>query len=215
MSRWIFFDLDGTLTDSGAGIVKSVRYAIERLGLPDTPDSVLRGFIGPPLHESFVHTFGMSRAAALQAVEVYRERYRVKGVYENTLFPGMRGLLRKLRDAGLKLGVATSKPAEFAEIILKQHHIYSLFSEVVGSNLDGSMTDKAEILQEALRRTNGAEICMVGDRKFDVLGAKACGLPCVGVRFGFAEPGELEAAGAVAIAETVPALQEILLNRYA
>lgn len=213
MKRWVFFDLDGTLTDSAEGILKSVRYALERLGFPDAPDSVLRRFIGPPLHDSFMVHCGFSREEAQRAVEVYRERYSAVGVRENTLYPGMEAVLQALRAAGASIGLATSKPAVFAEKILRQHGILPLFSEIIGANLDGSMTDKAEILAEAKRRAGSAQILMVGDREFDVFGARACGIDCVGVAFGFAEPGELQAAGAVEIAETAEELLEILLRR--
>lgn len=215
MSTWILFDLDGTLTDSGEGVMKSVRYALDRMGFPNEPESALRRFIGPPLHQSFIDFYGFSEEKAFEAVETMRERYREKGVYENHMLPGMKEMLAKLRAAGAKLCVATSKPLYFTEIILRQHGVDGLFTHVVGANLDGTMTDKTEVIREVLRRIGdvpGEKIFMVGDRKFDMIGANNCGIPGVGVYFGYAEPGELEAAGAQYIARDVPTLERILLS---
>ena len=198
MKKWFLFDLDGTLTDNSEGIIKSARFALEKFGILDAPDSTLRRFIGPPLHQSFMEFYGFSEEKAFEAVDLYRVRYREKGVHENNLFPGLKEMLENLREKGAGLCVATSKPLVFTEMILKQHGIYDLFAHVVGANLDGSMTDKTEVIGEVLRRIGhtGEEAVMVGDRSFDIVGANNCGLKSVGVYFGFAEPGELEAAGA-------------------
>lgn len=214
MSAWILFDLDGTLTDNSEGIIKSARFALDKLGFPHEPDSVLRRFIGPPLHLSFMEFYGFSEEQAFEAVDLYRVRYREKGVYENCLFPGMREMLQRLKDSGAKLCVATSKPIVFTEMILKQHGVYELFTHVVGANLDGSMTDKTEVIREVLRRIGetGGPVVMVGDRSFDIIGAKNCDLDSVGVYFGFADPGELEETGATYIANTVSELEEILMS---
>lgn len=215
MSTWILFDLDGTLTDSGEGVMKSVRFALDRMGFPDEPESALRRFIGPPLHKSFMDFYGFSEEKAFEAVETMRIRYREKGVYENSLYPGMNEMLSRLRAAGAKLCVATSKPAYFTEIILKQHGISELFTHIVGANLDGTLTDKTEVIREVLRRigdTSHERIFMIGDRKFDIIGAKNCGIPAVGVYFGYAEPGELEQAGASYVVQTVAELEALLLG---
>lgn len=156
MSTWILFDLDGTLTDSGEGVMKSVCYALDRMGFPNEPESALRRFIGPPLHQSFIDFYGFSEEKAFEAVETMRERYREKGVYENHMLPGMKEMLAKLRAAGAKLCVATSKPLYFTEIILRQHGVDGLFTHVVGANLDGTMTDKTEVIREVLRRIGDA-----------------------------------------------------------
>ena len=215
MSTWILFDLDGTLTDSGEGVMKSVRFALDRMGFPNEPERALRRFIGPPLHKSFMDFYGFSEEKAFEAVETMRIRYREKGVYENSLYPGMKEMLSRLRAAGAKLCVATSKPAYFTEIILEQHGISGLFTHIVGANLDGTLTDKTEVIREVLRRigdTSHERIFMIGDRKFDVIGAKNCGIPAVGVYFGYAEPGELEQAGASYIVQTVAELEVLLLG---
>ena len=214
MSTWFLFDLDGTLTDNSEGIIKSARFALDRMGYPNEPDGVLRRFIGPPLHDSFMNFYGFSKEKAFEAVDNYRVRYREKGVYESELFPGLREMLLALREKDAKLCVATSKPLVFTEVILKQHDVYDLFEFIVGANLDGSLTDKTEIIREVLRRIGetGEPAVMVGDRSFDIVGANNCGIQSVGVYYGFADPGELEEAGATYIANTVPELQEILLS---
>lgn len=214
MSTWFLFDLDGTLTDNSEGIIKSARFALEQFGLPNEPDSTLRRFIGPPLHDSFMEYYGFSKEKAFEAVDMYRVRYREKGVYENALYPGLKEMLFCLRENGAGLCVATSKPLVFTEKILKQHDVYALFDHVVGANLDGSMTDKTEVIREVLRRIGETEdrVVMVGDRSFDIVGAKNCGIESVGVYYGFAEPGELENAGADYIADTVAELEQILMQ---
>ena len=214
MSAWFLFDLDGTLTDNSEGIIKSARFALEQFGLPNEPDSTLRRFIGPPLHDSFMEYYGFSKEKAFEAVDMYRVRYREKGVYENALYSGLKEMLFRLRENGAGLCVATSKPLVFTEKILKQHDVYALFDHVVGANLDGSMTDKTEVIREVLRRIGETEnrVVMVGDRSFDIVGAKNCGIESVGVYYGFAEPGELENAGADYIADTVAELEQILMQ---
>ena len=214
MSTWILFDLDGTLTDNSEGIIKSARFALNKLGISDAPDSMLRRFIGPPLHQSFMEFYGFSEEKAFEAVDLYRVRYREKGVHENNLFPGLKEILQNLKNSGAKLCVATSKPLVFTEVILKQHGIYELFEHIVGANLDGSMTDKTEVIGEVLRRigNTGEPVVMVGDRSFDIVGANNCGVKSVGVYYGFADPGELEEAGATYIANTVDELGQILTD---
>lgn len=214
MSTWFLFDLDGTLTDNSEGILKCVRYALAELNQPDAPDAVLRRFIGPPLHDPFMEYCGFSREEAFRAVDTYRVRYKKLGVYENCLFPGMKEMLEKLCAAGAKLCVATSKPKIFTEEILKQHGIHGLFTYIVGANLDGTLTDKTEVIWEVLRQIGETDepVYMIGDRSFDIVGAKNCALPSVGVYFGFAEPGELEAAGADYVVDTVAQLETQLLN---
>ena len=215
MSVWFLFDLDGTLTDNSEGIIKSARFALDQFGIPNEPDSTLRRFIGPPLHDSFMAYYGFSKEKAFEAVDMYRVRYREKGVYENVLYPGMKTMLEHLRERGAMLCVATSKPLVFTEKILKQHGVYELFTHIVGANLDGSMTDKTEVIGEVLRRIGeeADRVVMVGDRSFDMVGAKNCGVESVGVYYGFADPGELEAAGADYVVNTVAELEQVL-TRY-
>lgn len=212
MKRYVLFDLDGTVADNGEGICKSAQYALDFFGIHHEPLENLRRFVGPPLQESFQVLYGFSPEEAKIAVEKYRERYRVKGVYENKLYPGIPALLEELsRRATVCL--ATSKPEVFSRKILEMGGVLPYFTRVVGSELDGRRTDKAEVIQEVLRQLGNpdrAQAVMVGDRKHDILGAKACGLESIGVEYGFAPERELEEAGADHIVPTVEALRGLL-----
>lgn len=212
----ILFDLDGTLTNPEEGITRCVNYALEKMGFGVRPQSELRCFIGPPLVEQFMEFCGYTKAQAELAVEKYRERYRDIGIFENRVYPGIAAMLEKLQKQGMRLALATSKPEIFARRILDAYEIFPYFAAVVGSELDGTRTDKAEVIVEALRRLEIPEeekprVLMVGDRLHDVVGAKRCGIASLGVRFGFAQPGELEDAGADWIVDTVEDLENFLL----
>ena len=215
MYEVILFDLDGTLTDPGEGITNSVAHALERLGRPVPPRQALYRFIGPPLCESFMDFCGLDRPGGLRAVELYREYYREKGIWENQVYAGIPELLAQLRSAGRKLLVATSKPEEFAHQILEHFHLSPYFDFVSGASMDSRRVRKADVIARALAHeglTPGPELVMVGDREHDVLGAREAGLDCVGVLFGYGSRAELEAAGAAKIAATVPELARVLLE---
>lgn len=207
MSDVILFDLDGTLTDSAEGITKCVQYALLHFGIRVSDPMELRCFVGPPLMEQFMEYANFSREQAEQAVEYYRERYTTIGIYENRPYDRIEELLSILKESGRILGVASSKPTVFVEEILNIFHLRKYFDVVVGSELDGTRSDKAEVIEEALHRIgydNRREcVLMVGDRRHDVEGAKKCGLQCVGAAYGYGGREELLKAGAVYIAETV------------
>lgn len=212
MKRYVLFDLDGTVADNGEGICKSAQYALDFFGIHHEPVENLRRFVGPPLQESFQVLYGFSPAQAKLAVEKYRERYRVKGVYENKLYPGIPALLEELSHRAA-VCLATSKPEVFSRKILEMGGVLPYFTRAVGSELDGRRTDKAEVIQEVLRQLGNpdrAQAVMVGDRKHDILGARACGLESIGVEYGFAPERELEEAGADHIVPTVEALRGLL-----
>lgn len=216
MYKYILFDLDGTLTDPKEGITKCVQYALEYFGIHQPDNDKLTCFIGPPLHQSFELFYGFDNQKAMLAVEKYRERYKTVGVFENQLIEGIDNMLMKLKNEGKILAVASSKPYVFVKQILTHFNIRQYFDVVAGSNLDGSRTDKAEVIQCALAqlgldKADYDKAIMIGDRKHDVEGAKKCGLDCIGVKFGFAEPNELETAGAIMIAETAEQLTQMLL----
>ena len=228
MFQYILFDLDGTLTDPKPGITGCVQYALHEMGIEEPDLDRLEIFIGPPLMDSFMEFYGMERQMAERAVEKCRERFAVTGIYENELYPGMKEMLAALKEAGCHLAVASSKPEPFVKRILEHFGIAEYFDVAVGSGLDGSLAQKEDVVREALRRLGeqmdaagsalpqddsiGKAAVMVGDRKFDVIGARALGLRCVGVSFGYAQPGELEEAGAWRIAQNVETLGRILLE---
>lgn len=207
MSQVILFDLDGTLTDSGEGITKSVQYALEKMGIREENPDNLRCFVGPPLQESFMSRYGLDEEQTRQAVTFYRERFSQVGMFENSLYPKVPELLELLKINDKILGVASSKPEVYVKQILEYFSIAQYFEAIVGSELDGSRSKKAEVIEEALARLHMQnerdKVLMVGDKEQDVQGAKSCGLQCIGVAYGYGSIEELEKAGAVYIAETV------------
>ena len=211
MKKYILFDFDGTVFDSAEGITKSVQYALGKMGIHAELDELMC-FAGPPLDEMFALRYGMSEDEAQTAVRFYRERYTPIGWEECTPFAGMHELMHRLREKGAKIAVATSKPRRFAEQILEKYGMRDAFDLVCGSEFDGTRGQKWEVIEYALQSfdISPGEAIMVGDRKYDVIGAKKCGVDCVGVRFGYAEPGELEAAGAVYVAEDADDLFDYL-----
>ncbi len=216
--NYFLFDLDGTVTDTGEGIMNSAQYALDAFGIHNEPEAALRRFIGPPLDVSFREFYGMTETQALGAIEKYRERYRAEGIFESPLYPGMLELLRELSQStavqGGNVCLATSKPLYFARQILKLRNVEQYFSVITGANMDGTMTDKAQVIGEALRQLGNPpkeKVVMVGDRRQDILGAHTQGLESIGAGYGYGEPGELEAAGASKIVSTVEELKRLCL----
>ena len=209
----VLFDLDGTLTASGPGILASVRYALTTLGAPIPDPEVLDRFIGPPLHESFQLFCGMDADRAWTAVLAYREYFVEHGQYQNSVYDGIVPVLGALAAAGRVLAVATSKAEVYARSILDHFGLTGHFVEIVGSELDGTRTHKADVVAEALARLGAPadNAVLVGDRAQDVLGARAVGLPCVGALWGYGSIEELTGAGAAALAATPQDLLALLL----
>ena len=207
MSQVILFDLDGTLTESGEGIINCVQYALEKLGKKEEHPENLQCFIGPPLKEQFMKYAGLSEEEGEKAVVYYRERYTTTGIFENRLYPKIPELLELLKINNKILAVASSKPEVYVKQILEHFQIADYFTAIVGSELDGRRTEKAEVIEEALRRMHLEEerdkVLMVGDRSHDVQGAISCGLQCIGVAYGYGSREDLEKAGAVYIADSV------------
>lgn len=212
---YLFFDLDGTLTDSSQGITNSVAYALEHYGIHVEDKSTLRKFIGPPLRESYQEYYGFDPKLAQEAVWKYREYFDEKGIFENRVYDGIPELLAHLQKEGKSLIVATSKPVTAARMILDHFGLSSYFQGVYGSELDGRREKKEEVIRYALKQrgiTDMDQVLMVGDRSHDVLGAAACGIRCVGILYGFGDRKELEEAKAFRIAATIQELEELLLN---
>ena len=209
----ILFDFDGTVFDTVEGITKSVRYALNKVGIDAELES-LRCFAGPPLVDKFMEVFGFDRADAEQATLDFRERYNPIGLNECCVFPGIKELLEKLCAAGKTVGIATSKPQELAEELLRREDILDLFQVICGSRPDGNNSAKWQVVEHAMELCGAAKenTILVGDTKYDVAGAHKVGIACVGVRYGYAAEGELEAAGADAIVEDIPALERFLLG---
>ena len=215
MYETILFDLDGTLTDPGEGITKSVAYALQKYSIEVADRSVLYPFIGPPLVDSFQKYYGFSPKQAEQAVVYYREYFRETGLFENEVYDGVEDLLSSLKSAGKRVILATSKPEVFARQILDHFGLTRYFDVIAGALLDGSRMHKADVIAYALDTagiTDKSSVVMVGDREQDVKGAEKTGLPCIGVLYGYGSREELTAAGATAIVESVEELQQFLLK---
>ena len=213
MYNTILFDLDGTLTDPGEGITNSVAYALERYGIHNTDRTELYSFIGPPLRQSFERYLHVDAAEGERAVAYYREYYHDRGIFENRVIPGIPVLLSRLKAAGKRLIVATSKPEGYSKQILEHFGLLTYFDFVAGSCMDNTRTDKAEVIAYALEQcgvTAAPEVVMVGDREHDVLGARKNGLRCIGVLFGYGSAEELTAAGATALAADAAQLEQLL-----
>ncbi|MBQ9412925.1 MAG: HAD family hydrolase [Oscillospiraceae bacterium] len=210
----LLFDLDGTLTDSKAGIANGVMYALAQFGIRVEDPGVLYSFIGPPLLESFQSVYGFSLERAREATAYYRAYYSEKGLFENAVYSGIPEQLEALRAAGRTLVLATSKPEVYARRILEHFGLDGLFSVIAGAALDESRGSKAAVVRYALERCglpDPARVLMVGDRKHDVIGAAENGLDCLGVLYGYGSREELEQAGAKYIVETVSGLAPAIL----
>ncbi len=197
MKTVYLFDLDGTLTEPKEGITKSVQYALKKLGIEAETDE-LEKFIGPPLKYSFAEFYGLDDEKCIEAVKYYRERYTKKGLFENGIFDGVIPLLKGLKKQGKITAVATCKPEVFARQICERYGMTPYLDEICGTDLDGILVTKAQVIGEALARL-GEKPCdavMIGDRKFDIEGAKHFSMKSVGVTIGYAADGELEEAGA-------------------
>jgi len=208
----VLFDLDGTLTDSGEGIINCATLALEHFGLPVPDRDTMRIFVGPPLRDTFLQ-FGVQEADVEEAIAVFRGRYSRVGKFENVPYSGIRELLEALQKAGHRLFVATSKPEMLAEEILAKFDLARYFERICGATLDGSRDSKASVIAYLLAQAGDVQnAVMVGDTAFDVIGAKEHGIPAVGVAWGYGVAAEMEQAGAMAIAKDPQQLQKILMN---
>lgn len=214
--KGILFDLDGTLTASGEGITRSVQYALEKMGKPELGKDrkKLEIFVGPPLLEQFMNYGGFSEEEAAEAVKYYRERYSVTGIFENKPYPGVKELLEGLKEKGFLLAVASSKPDQMVKIVLKHFHLDTYFDVILGSDISRPRMTKAEVIMQVLEKMNCLDkrnqVIMVGDRHYDVLGAKEAGLSCIGVTYGYGTKEELLKAGAVKTADSTRDLGKLL-----
>lgn len=210
MYQSILFDLDGTLTDSGEGIMKSTIYTLTHYGIEAPPEAQLRTVVGPPLTESFAR-FGVPQDKLTEAVEIYRSRYIPIGRFENHPYPGIEVLLENLQRNGHKLYIATSKPEWMSIEILEHFGLAKYFNIICGAATDFSRNTKEAVIAHLLSQCEEQDSAvMVGDTAYDVIGAKAHGIPCIGVSWGYGSIKEMEEAGAIAIAHTMEQLYDLL-----
>jgi len=212
MARSILFDLDGTITDSGEGIINCAEFALKHFGLPIPSREEMRVFVGPPLRDTF-YKFGVPQDRLDEAVEVYRSRYIPIGKYENNPYPGIEQFLADLKANGHRLYIATSKPEGMSIDILNHFGLAQYFDLIAGATLDGSRDEKAQVIAYLLEQIGSLDdAIMVGDTAFDIIGARTHGIPGIGVSWGYGKVCDMEQAGAVAIADSVEQLF-VLLNR--
>lgn len=212
MKKTILFDLDGTLTDSGEGIIKCSALALRHFGIPVPDDSAMRVFVGPPLHETFVK-FGIPDDRADEAVEIYRSRYNTIGKFENHPYPGIPELIHTLKSAGYRLLVATSKPEALSVEILEKFELAQYFDRICGASLDRSRSSKEAVIAYLLESFPDSEnMVMVGDTALDISGAAAHRIPAIGVAWGYGNVEQMRQAGAADIAYSVSQLQSLLMK---
>ncbi|MGI6106324.1 MAG: HAD hydrolase-like protein [Lachnospiraceae bacterium] len=207
----ILFDLDGTLTDSGPGILNAAEYTFRRFGMPVPDRQALRVFVGPPLEMTF-KKFGIPDSRIPEAIDCFREYYTPKGYLENSPYPGIENLLARLRKSGRKLYVATSKVENMAYAVLNHFGLMKYFDGVTGSTPDGSRVTKVDVLRVMLDGIRTERPVLVGDTIFDVQGAAEAGLPCVGVSWGYGDRKQMLSGGAVCVADTMDELFEALTS---
>lgn len=218
MYQALLFDLDGTLTASGEGITKSIQYALRKMGYESLATDLkkLEIFVGPPLLEQLMEYCQIGEEEAEQGVTYYRERYNVTGVYENKPYKGIRELLPKLKKKGYKVAIASSKPQGMVDEVLRHFGLYEYFDVIEGSDVNLPKMTKSEVIEIALKKLGFFEpekrkdVVMIGDRKYDVAGATASHLDCIGVAYGYGGTEELETAGAIKVVQTVEELGEFL-----
>ena len=212
MVKSVFFDLDGTLTDSGEGIINCAILALNHFGIPVENREALRVFVGPPLSDS-MRRFGVPEDRIEEAVTVFRSRYLTVGKFENFPYPGIRELLERLKAAGIRLFIATSKPETTANEVLEHFALNQYFEEICGSTMDGSRVTKEDVITYLFSKIGSVEqVVMVGDTTYDVLGAAAHGIKTIGVSWGYGEVADMQNAGAIAIANTTDELYDLIVN---
>ena len=210
----IFFDLDGTLTDSKVGIINSVKYSLNKAKV-DYSNANLELFIGPPLLNSYVEVLKMSKNDALKAIDYYQEYFSEKGKFENYVYDGIIDLLLALKKSNAKIYMATTKPEFFAKQIAEHFGFSKFFDEITGGTLDQKLAEKDEILALAIKRAkikDKTTCVMVGDRMHDIIGAQKNGLDCVGVLYGYGSKKELSSYSQTAIIDSVKSLENYLLK---
>lgn len=212
----VLFDLDGTITNSELGILNCVQYALEKMGIHEPDRKKLLPFIGPPLHDTFRDMFSLSDEDAAKATAFYRERYAPIGKFECSVYPEAEEMLRALKDSGRKLILATSKPTGFATDVLKHFGLDHYFDFIGGATLDGSRSTKEDVIGYVLESgmvSDREDLVMVGDTKFDVIGAAYFGIPTIAVTYGFGSKEELTEAGAAVLADSAAEVAAILLGK--
>ncbi|MES5894379.1 MULTISPECIES: HAD family hydrolase [Bacillus cereus group] len=215
MYTTFLFDLDGTVTDPKKGIVNSVLYALEKVGIEELHVSELDSFIGPPIQQSFVERYNMNEGEVERAVFYFREYLKQRGLLENSVYEGIPNLLKQLKDTGNRLFIATSKPTIFARQVIEHFQLTNYFEDIIGSNLNGTRIKKEEIIAHILQQNEGLykeEVVMIGDRKHDIIGANHNGIASIGVLYGYGSENELIEVNATHIAKDIEELHHFCIE---
>jgi phosphoglycolate phosphatase len=185
--KYILLDLDGTLTDTEEGVVNAFLYSLSKIGVTVEDRSTMRWIIGPPIIESYKRMLSCSEEEAKKLLDGYREYYNDRGIWENRLYDGIEEMLLKLHESGKILFTATSKPDVFAQRILDKHGVSKYFKHIYGSKLDGSISTKEDVLNSIIdgEGIDISECVLVGDTKYDIIGARELGMDVIGIRWGF------------------------------
>lgn len=211
----IFFDLDGTLSDSALGIIRCLQYSLEKVGIMETEIEKLRCFIGPSLTETYMEGYKMNEQEAMRATAFYRERFEREGIKENAMFEGVGEMLEALKKQQKTLVLATAKPTEHAKEIISYYQIDHYFTVIAGSNFDGTREHKGEVIEFALSQLENVDLertLMIGDRKHDILGARENGIAAVGVSYGYGSMTELTESNPKKIVHSVAELNKLLVG---
>ncbi len=208
----VLFDFDGTVADTGRGIFSSIQYAVECLGFEPLDGETLRRFIGPPIYDSFKRELGLDDEKSDFAVKKYREKYAESGIYELDLYDGIIPLMERLRENGIKIGIASSKPQNFLIRIVDFLKIADIVDFISAPSADDTPQSKASLINNAAEALNISKdkILMVGDRYFDIDGANGAGVESVGVTFGYGSEEELKKSGATFIAGCADEISDII-----
>lgn len=219
MYKYVFFDLDGTITEPEEGIINGVLFALSKFGITVEDRTTLYPYIGPPLRDSFRDYHGLSEEDTEQAILYYREYYSTKGIYQNDIMPGMEQAFQTLRQHGCHLYVATSKPELYAKQILQHLKLDGYFDIIAGSTFDKARDTKAAVIEYLITgiaadqvKPSADEIIMVGDRKFDVIGARAFGIDTIGVLFGYGSKEEFESCDCRYVAADAEEMVQMILQ---
>lgn len=212
--KYILFDLDGTLIDSGKGIVSSVKYALTKYGIKEDNIDKLKSFVGPPLKTQFQNCYGVTEAESSKLVKLFREYYVPKGIWQNKVYDGVIEVLKTLKQKDKQIMMATCKPEKFAKEIAQKDKIIDYFDFIGGSLMDEKRTTKAEVLQyvmDSMNIKNIDEAVLIGDTKYDIIGAKQFNMTTIGVTYGYGSKNELETIGADYIVNSPNELLEKLI----
>jgi phosphoglycolate phosphatase len=209
--RAILFDLDGTLTDPAPGITRCLTHAMVSLGLPVPPYGELLKAIGPPW-EDYLPTMGIPEDQVGAAMEFYRDQYAGGGLFEATLYEGVVPMLAALKDRGFEIALATSKPIDTAARVVEHFGLLPYFDFLGAATLDGTRSHKEAVIRHVLDHLGHEDVAMVGDRMYDIVGARHHGIPCVSVRWGHAPEGELEDHNPAAIVSAAHEVVDLMLS---